>query len=354
MHGKREYPKRRSRVVGVLALFAATAVLLPAITSQGVESPAEEPLPAGQVTQAPVQPDGDGQTAVMKALVPAAPAEAADPAPEDAAPESAAPTGPAEPVGETARADDSYFAGAAFLGDSRTDGFRLYSGLKEGTYFVSTGATVESVFTKAVKTDAGEMPLLDAMAVMEPEPERIYVMLGVNELGWVDSNDYYTQYGLVIDRLRQDHPDAEVILQTNMPVTRAQEAKKTYVCNSRIAVYNDIIRTLAGEKNCPLVDTASAVADEEGFLRTEWSSDGVHLNTKGCKVWLEYLRTHAVNWTPPEEDAVDSPTVADAASGDSAASPADAAAGGSETAEAPAAAAAAEQDGSGSGVTGGA
>ena len=340
MHGKREYPKRRGRVVGVLALFAATAVLLPAITSQGVESPAEELSPAGQVTQAPVQPDGDGQTTEMKTLVPATPVETEDPAPEDPAPEDAVPAGPAEPVGETARADDSYFATAAFLGDSRTDGFRLYSGLKEGIYFVSTGATVESVFTKAVKTDAGEMPLLDALAMMEPEPERIYVMLGVNELGWVDSNDYYTQYGLLIDRLRQDHPDAEVILQTNMPVTRAQEAKKTYVCNSRIAVYNDIIRTLAGEKNCPLVDTASAVADEEGFLRTEWSSDGVHLNTKGCKVWLEYLRTHAVNWTPPE----------DAAAG----SPSDAAAGGSETAEAPAAAAAAEQDGSGSGVTDGA
>lgn len=290
MHGKREYPRRRSRLAGVLALFAATALLTTAVTSSfGVESPVETPLPAAS---APAEEPRTAQA------LPAAPAE--NQKTRAVMPEVELPPAPAEPVEETPAVKDSYFTDAAFLGDSRTDGFRLYSGLGTGTYFVATGATVESVFTKKVTTDAGEMPLLDALAQTEDAFRRIYVMLGVNELGWSDPNDYYTQYGLLIDRLRADHPEAEVILQTNLPVSRQQDEKKSYVNNTRIACYNEIVRKLAGEKACPLVDAAEAVTDEEGFLRKDWTYDGVHLNQRGCKAWLAYLRIHAVGYTEEE------------------------------------------------------
>ena len=45
------------------------------------------------------------------------------------------------------------------------------------------------------------------------------------------------------------------------------------------------------------MDVAEAVPDENGCLRAEWNSDGVHLNVKGCRAWLEYLRTHPVGET---------------------------------------------------------
>lgn len=301
MHGKREYPRRHSRLPGVLALFAATALLTTAVTSSfGVDSPAEAPSPAAA-------PGAEPRT-VQEAAVSAGKQEI-----RAVMPEVELPPAPAEPAEETPAVKDSYFTDAAFLGDSRTDGFRLYSGLEEGTYFVATGATVESVFTKKVTTAAGEMPLLDAMAQDETAFSRIYVMLGVNELGWSDPNDYYTQYGLLIDRLRADHPEAEVILQTNLPVSRKQEEKKTYVNNTRIAAYNEILRQLAGEKDCPLVDSAAAVTDEEGLLRSDWTYDGVHLNKRGCKAWLEYLKTHAVGYTEEELEEPELPAIAEEA-----------------------------------------
>ena len=51
---------------------------------------------------------------------------------------------PWTPVPESEPVDDSYFDDVAFVGDSRTDGFRLYSGLERGTYFCVTGETVAS------------------------------------------------------------------------------------------------------------------------------------------------------------------------------------------------------------------
>lgn len=276
--GKR---RRWSRLPGILALFAATALLVPSVTSQGVDSPLQEAVAAPAAVGETVQAPTEGKTRA-------------------AVPEEPLPPAPAEPVEETEPVEDSYFETAVFLGDSRTDGFRLYSGLKTGTYYVATGATVESVFTKEVETAAGKMPLLDALALTEAE--RIYVMLGVNELGWAKIENYHDYYAKLIDRLRQDHPGAEVILQSLPPVSAQQEEQKTYVNNARIARYNEVVRQLAGEKACPFVDVAQAVTDEEGCLPAEWTYDGVHLNTKGCKAWLDYLRTHPVDYEPSGEE----------------------------------------------------
>lgn len=46
---------------------------------------------------------------------------------------------PWAPVPESEAVEDTYFQDVIFLGDSRTEGFSLYSGLKEGTYFYSVG-----------------------------------------------------------------------------------------------------------------------------------------------------------------------------------------------------------------------
>ena len=288
MEKTKQIVSRIGRLPGVLALFAATALLLPSATSLGMESPLGRPVGlvvAAEDLQLP-ESLSEGETLSQhpdRIMV---------------AEEIQAPR-PARPAAETPMVEDTYFETVAFLGDSRTDGFRLYSGLKSGTYFVATGATVESVFSKAVETAAGEMPLLDFMAQAEQQPERIYVMLGVNELGWADIENYRNYYGQLVDRLRADHPGAEVILQSLPPVSRKQEELKTYVNNARIQRYNEIVREVAGAKNCPYVDVAAAVTDEEGFLPANWTYDGVHLNDLGCRAWLDYLRTHAINYDGP-------------------------------------------------------
>ena len=274
MAGKTRWP-------AVLLLVAVAALVLP---SRGVDSPKTEPEPLAAAVEAATD------------LPPAESAAKEEPAVEEVLPPE--PPKPAEPVPETPVVADTYFDGAVFFGDSRTDGFRLYSGLGRGSYYFATGATVESVFTKSMETKEGKElpPLLDQLAQIETPPERIFVMLGVNELGWAKSENFHDYYVQLIERLRQDHPQAEILIQSILPVSKLQEEKKTYVNNTRIAKYNEIIRQVCGETGAPFLDVASAVVDEEGFLRSDWTYDGVHLNKKGCAAWLDYLRTHAVNY----------------------------------------------------------
>ena len=265
--------------MGTAALLSVLAVLLsgdpPASAVPRDGASAETPT-----AQEPVR---------ARVLEPAPPAEPEEPpAPEEPAKPATMLVPESEPV------EDDYFADTVFLGDSRTEGFYLYSGLEEGMYLYAVGATVESVFTKPTQeTEAGKVPMLDALA--ELECGKVYIMLGANELGWPRSEAFHDQYGKVIDRIREDHPDAEVVIQSILPVSAVQESKGSYVNNGRIQTYNAILEELALEKECPYLNVSEAVTGEDGCLRPELTTDGIHLNTAGCKEWLNYLKTHAVS-----------------------------------------------------------
>lgn len=201
---------------------------------------------------------------------------------------------PWTPVQESEPVDDSYFDDVAFVGDSRTDGFRLYSGLERGTYFCVTGETVASATDmENWKTEDGrKVSLADAVAAADCG--KIYLMLGINELGWNGTDIFRSHAENLLRRLQADHPDAEIVVQSLLPVSAEQDAKGSYVNNQRILAYNQVWMELAEETGCDYVNIAEAVTGEDGCLPAEMSFDGVHLNRAGCHAWLDYLRTHSV------------------------------------------------------------
>ncbi len=267
---------KRRRLLGTAALVSVLAVLL-----------SGDP-PASAVPEQAAATAETAQEELIRARV-------LEPIPEAESGEAEEPGKPETMlVPESEPVEDAYFADTVFLGDSRTEGFHLYSGLQEGEYLYAVGATVESVFTKPTQeTAAGKVPMLDALA--ELECGKVYIMLGANELGWPRSEAFHDQYGKVIDRIREDHPDAEVVIQSILPVSAVQESKGSYVNNGRIQTYNAILEELALEKECPYLNVSEAVTGEDGCLRPELTTDGIHLNTAGCKEWLNYLKTHAVS-----------------------------------------------------------
>lgn len=257
----------------------------------------------GLLALMPTDPDMTQPVSVRMAM----PVEAAAPEPElpetPAFPEArvaeAPQTADGEPEGDAAPevpegpVDDTYFTDAVFLGDSRTEGFSLYSGLETPTYLHAVGATVDSVQTKATEeTEDGTITLMDRLDQLEFS--KVYIMLGVNELGWPKTEKFEERYGDIVDRIQETHPDARIALQSILPVSEKQEKKGSYVNNRRIGEYNEVVRRVAEEKGCVYLDVAEAVTGEDGCLPADLTSDGVHLNTKGCKLWLEYLEEHPI------------------------------------------------------------
>lgn len=271
MTGKRIRRKPGRHWLLLAALLAAGALAAAAGRSPAA-APAENPPQEEQpVTVLPAEPE--------------IPADVPADVPEEM---------PWTPVQESEPVDDSYFDDVAFVGDSRTDGFRLYSGLERGTYFCVTGETVASATDmENWKTEDGrKISLADAVAAADCG--KIYLMLGVNELGWNGTDIFRSHAENLLRRLQADHPDAEIVVQSLLPVSAEQDAKGSYVNNQRILAYNQVWMELAEETGCDYVNIAEAVTGEDGCLPAEMSFDGVHLNRAGCHAWLDYLRTHSV------------------------------------------------------------
>jgi len=83
-------------------------------------------------------------------------------------------------------------------------------------------------------------------------------------------------------------PVATNYLQANSAWIRGRRTD-----NARITAVNDQIRSLClRHSSTDYVNLTEILADKEGNLRSDFSSDGLHLNSAGNLVWAESLRRH--------------------------------------------------------------
>jgi len=203
-----------------------------------------------------------------------------------------------QPAPEREAVDNSYFEDAAFVGDSRTDGFLIYSGIGCGKNLTSNGLSIFKLGEKkALTIDGKEYTLLEALAL--EQYGKVYLSLGVNELGYYDDQGFYDSYCKAIDDIRAVQPNAVIYVQGLIPLNEeviAQTSGRAYLTNQHLRVYNNLIRKAAQEKQVVYLDLYSAFVNEHGELPAEASKDGVHLRSDWCKQWLTYLQTHTVDY----------------------------------------------------------
>lgn len=197
------------------------------------------------------------------------------------------------PVPESEEVSDDYFSDAAFLGDSRTDGFKLWSGIRGADIFSAKSITVYNIFTsnEAKLQDGTSGTLLQALA--QKDYKKVYIMLGINEIGYTASS-YYTGYSMVIDSVLESQPEAIIYVQAIIPVTKTLSDSSSTYNNERVNSFNEMLVQLCAEKGVHYIDTYSAFINDDNALPEEASFDGVHLVKGYCEKWLSYLKTHTV------------------------------------------------------------
>lgn len=188
--------------------------------------------------------------------------------------------------------EESYFDDALFIGDSRTQGFALYSGLKNATYYTDKGLMVDTIFTDEVKIDGKKTTIIKALK--KKKFKKIYIMLGVNELGWYYENVFIDKYKEIISEIKETQPDAIIYVQSIIHVTKSKSDKDKIYNNKKINERNKLLLKMAEEEGIYYLDINEVVSDENGALFAEATTDGVHLNQKYCKVWKKYLLSHTV------------------------------------------------------------
>ncbi|MBD5516381.1 MAG: hypothetical protein HDR06_17515 [Lachnospiraceae bacterium] len=187
-----------------------------------------------------------------------------------------------------------YFHDAAFLGDSRTLGISDYAGLEEADFYCDSGMMIFKLLEEKVTYQkTGEKVDLNQV-LQEKQYGKIYIMLGMNELGYGNTETYLEQYRKVLNQIREWQPHAIIYVMANLHVSREKNNMETEFNNININDKNAASAQLANGTDIFYLDVNPLFTDRDGFLNADLSFDGVHLYAQHYDVWREFLLEHAV------------------------------------------------------------
>lgn len=116
-------------------------------------------------------------------------------------------------------------------------------------------------------------------------PRVIYVMAGVNDLkNGVSDADILANLTEIVTRLQRQHPQAKIVLQSILPTRRFGLPR------DRITTLNQQLAAIAHQKQVYYLDVYQPMADPDGGLRADLTTDGLHLNQKGYATWQTALQ----------------------------------------------------------------
>lgn len=302
---RREIRRRRRRLAvlgtvgGVLVLSGIITVLLPkSMKGETEAAPLPTADPAGTRLVAPLPYAGAGDSGSQNAQT----LNWGTVGPQ----RQTADTGytytalPAKPAAlpEFGRVDTSWFADAAFLGDSLTAGFcaneyniDVGGALICGYEGISPNTVVNR--TTVTSPDRGEEVPLDVLAAAQPA--KLYILIGTNALVQPGNDDsFLAYYGKMLDDLRAALPDTTFYVQSVLTATQEKVSDSLPgLAPDRLAAINAAIQQLCAERGCYYLDLNAEFADDAGYLQTDFSQpDGVHLTVSGYSKWVSYLCTH--------------------------------------------------------------
>lgn len=196
--------------------------------------------------------------------------------------------------------DDSYFADALMIGDSRTVGLYEYGDMADVTSFMAReSASIYDLFKNDEKLDytpkgkeTTRRTLKDLLS--KAKFKKIYISVGVNELGVPDTKDYYEEFRKVVTKINKLQPDALIYIQGIMHVSKNMSSTDRVYNNRAIVQRNKAIATLANGRNIFYIDMNADLCDENGDLKEEFTGDGIHLKAASCERWHKFLRKNAI------------------------------------------------------------
>ncbi|OAO05260.1 hypothetical protein A8B75_05630 [Sphingomonadales bacterium EhC05] len=130
---------------------------------------------------------------------------------------------------------------------------------------------------------SGVLARLDG--IVAARPSKIFIKIGTNDLTH-GSEKYvsYKQYREIVSKLKTSSPGTQVYLQSILPRGADYRAK--------VEAFNSQIKKIADDLDVTYVDLYPSFLADDGSIRDELSSDELHINGAGYKIWKSLLAPH--------------------------------------------------------------
>lgn len=183
--------------------------------------------------------------------------------------------------------DESFFDDALFIGDSRMVSSAYYARLGKADYFTDVGMNVFQMFSVTASDDNFDATDLTTL-LQNRTYKKIFIMLGINECGYPMSS-LLSAYQEDIDTLKRLQPDATIYLLKVYGVSRSVAESASYFSPQRLQEVNDGIAGLSDGKKVHCLDASHLYCDDEGYMKEEYTSDGVHPYAKDAALFAQWL-----------------------------------------------------------------
>lgn len=181
---------------------------------------------------------------------------------------------------------DSWFDNTLFVGDSRMEGLALNCKISNADYFCKQGLTIGSVQTKEI--DGKKL----SEVLSGKKYEKIIVNFGLNEAG--NSEEWFRRnVDSFIALVRSTQPDAVIIFNAIMPVTRSYISSSKYGSSflpDKLEKRSSIFESYANDSDIFFIDCRPYFSDQEGYLYSGLTGDGCHPTAKHYGTWFRWMR----------------------------------------------------------------
>lgn len=167
----------------------------------------------------------------------------------------------------------------AFLGDSLTEGGNwndFFPAYETANFGISGERSDEILFR------------LDE--VLFWKPKKIFLMMGINDLGEGLSYEKILQNHQILFSIMKEHKDIELIVQSLLP-TNDSMFKSANFNGMKILEVNYYLRDLCEKEKITFVDLYVAFSTYAYQLIKDYTNDGLHLNEAGYRIWRNCLQS---------------------------------------------------------------
>jgi lysophospholipase L1-like esterase len=121
-------------------------------------------------------------------------------------------------------------------------------------------------------------------SVLDQKPAKLFIMIGINDLGDDVSNEYMeTHYKKIMDNITIKSHETLVYFHSMLPT------KNTGRDNAQIQEINAILKDLCKGSSYTYIDLYNVFKDKNGDLNMDFSTDGLHLNSMGYELWAKKI-----------------------------------------------------------------
>ncbi len=150
------------------------------------------------------------------------------------------------------------------------------------------------VINKGISGDLTTGVLARMEDCLSAKPEKIFVMIGINDLKIGRPIDTITSNQVkIINKIKQLSPNTTIYMQSTLPVNESMLASiYRRLNNVDIAKMNVALKLVCKQQKVKFVDLHPIMIDANGQLIQSLSTDGLHLKPQAYVNWVADLKTN--------------------------------------------------------------